>query len=763
MNSSRSQADRVASILQSLGEAYLLREQYAEAAAKFAQLLQAGQATPAIHRSFALALLGMNQAHEPARQAYQHVLQLFPNDRELLLKICRALLMHNARDPLALHVYKQTLKLNPPANRETLQALAQHFLKNEQPEPAFETLKRIALQENGEVSRTLMQIMHLGWRLEKYAETRSVLEYLAGRNESAMGPRRLLALDAAYALHRTASAQDATPRYWQTIVHALSVYGRLEYMGTLREFSALRLALACIHSLRVPKSAREAEGEAADDSSFLHELSQRLPALAAPTPSATAPPQALVLKISNIEYLLATNGEAMAWALAAKFLDFAGKYLAKAALASCFRMRDGLLAFGDSLNLLTLGAIDLLHKIDRYDATAKPATRIWVEAVAHARTESGGSAWRMLYETLHILESQNAAAGAPEKNRSILRVTRAVFEKQHLGETLPAKYVGLHRAEVPFFQTEVCEAIWRNPLEYVQEKTPYLFGKFLVTEKLRGSRAAGTYRARDRELERTLILKALSPHNSYRLTQEAALRERVTRALRHFGKLALPGLALIFDMGMQEEIFFFVREYIEGKSLEHLQNSRRRLSWPEGLALGARLCRILHAAHRTGVCHGNLKPGNLWLSASGEVKVSDFHVPLFVDHPDPDNLLNLASWQYSAPERRQGQPLRPTCDVYSLGAIIMEMLTGVPPELEEGEAGVLRETGVTGPPLPPFLTDILNRACNREAQDRFQTLADFEQALRGALDLMRQDQEVVFDEITRLARDRQLLETGSRK
>ncbi|MGH7495916.1 MAG: protein kinase domain-containing protein [bacterium] len=782
MNHSHSQADRVASILQSLGEAYLTRGQYAEAVTKFTQLLQTGQRAPAVHRSFALALAGMNQWNEPARQAFQHVLQLFPDDRDLLLKICRVLLAHNAREAFALQLYKRVLTLNPAPNRETLHALVQHFLKNEEFEPAFETLKRVALLENGDAPQTVTQLVHLGWRLEKYAEIRTVLEYLNGRNEKMASVRHWLALESAYAIHRANAGQAlavssegqgeagqiAAPHNWQTIVQALSAYGRVEYVAALREFSSLRLALALIQQSHRVWAKLGLENEAPDDTAFALELAQRFSSHQVAASSVSAARQILALKIINFDRLATASGAELANALTEKFIDFSVKYLVKAANATCYRLRDGVVAFADSLKLLAIAAVDLLHKIERYNVTAKPATQIWVQTAVHARTDGNGevelSAWRMLYEVLHMLEIKTGLsrpAMAPEKQNNSLIVARTVYEKRIGDEAMPAKYSGLRHATIPFFHAEICEAIWRNPLEYVQEKTPQPFGKYAVTEKLRGSRAAGTYRARDRELERVAILKALSPHNSYKLIQDPALREQVTVAVRHLGRLALPGVAMIYDMGWQEEIFFFVREFLEGKSLDEILHSGRCLLLPEGLALGMRLCRILHASHRAGVYHGNLKPGNIWLSANGEVKVSDFFVPLFVDLPDPNNLLDPANWQYSAPERRNGATLHATSDVFSFGAILCESMSGkLPLTAEEGEAEAFARSvapDAKRPPLHPVLAEVIARACHAEALERFQSFAELEAALRRAMELLQKDQEISFDEIARLSRERRLL------
>lgn len=775
MNDRFSNFDRSTAILQMLGETYLARGQFAEAAAKFSELVAAGKGTPETFRHLALALGGLNALDDNARPIYQQALQFFPHDRELLLKTCRVLLAHNAREPFAMQLYKQALLLNPPAGHETLLALAQHFWRNEQAQPAFETLKRLALFENGGRESTLAQLVPLGWRLEKYADTRSVLAYLAGRNEKAAWLQRWLALDSAYAwlrVYATAEAKQTQPesapsypaRDWRWISQALPAYDRLERLAALREFSVLQLALAGMHHQQAALQQSPAQS-----ASFFEELAQRLPALSqsqpepALRPAANAFPKFLViLKISNFEKLLAEAGETLAQALANKFMDFAAKYLLKASQAHCFRLRDGLLAFADAMPMLAIAALDLLHKIERYNATAKPAAQIWVQITAHAAAETPEPAavrcWRMLCETLHLSECQrapNAAAGAAKMFGNAFIMARPVYES-HIGyQVIPAKSAGVRRSPWPFFRAEICEAIWRNPLEYVEEKKPCVFGKFWVTVKLRGGREAGVYRARDRELERQVLLKALSPANSYRLVQDVALRERVVAALRQIGRLALPGIATIYDMGFQEEIFFFVREFLEGKSLDHIIQSGRRLSLAEGLALALRVCRILHEAHRAGVVHGNLKPGNIWLSPNGEVVIADFFVPVFVEKPDPGNLLNPAAWQYSAPERRKAASPQPAHDVFSLGAILYEALTGeLPPAAAEASAPPLRNEA---PPAPPLIAEIVAQACHPQAQERFQSFAEFEQILRQALEQLRKNEALSFDEITRWPQGRRLL------
>ncbi len=735
------QVPRLNSLVQSLAEAYLENGQFAEAADNFSELVRNGLQTPNVYRNLARALLGMESFTEAAQKVYQHVLGLFPNERDLCMQMCKLLLKHKAHDPFAFKCYQQTLALNPPPERELLWALALHLQEIGYAPAAFEILKRLALRENGNVQKTLMYLVQCGKSLGKQNEVRNLLLYLEGRNERALGVLRLLALDYAHAFLSEDATLKFSPREWQVITQVLLSYERLESVGAAREYATLRLALAQRQS---QTALRPQKKQAANEQTHLAELLQRLPQPSEGYPAefAASIKHVYGMHLSNLAHISATLGETVARNLAQRFIAFATKYLSKAAHALCFPLADGFLAFSDSAYVLAAAALDMLHKIERYNLTAVKGTQLFVQTAVHTVEakphDTANTSLLVILELLHVLEAKRSAAELQPGTRNRLFFPAEVHARVPVIEILPARALGFLDSPSADFQVEVYEAVWRNPLEYVQEKTPYDLERFVVTTKLRGGRYFSTYGGRDRQLERKVVIKALSPHVSFKLAQDAELRDQVVATLRKIGRLEAQGLAAIYDMGFHEDIFFFAREYLEGKSLAEVLQSGRRFTLAESVNLTMRLCRILSAAHRQEIFHGNLKPANIWLFENDELKLSDFLVPGFAEKPDVTNHANPASWNYAAPELFHTFVPSAPSDIYALGVMLYELLAGKPPFSEmtsaaELEAAVLPPLSVQRPDLPLKLDVILARACESSFQQRYQTLFEFESALRTLL------------------------------
>jgi hypothetical protein len=710
----------------------LERGHFAEAADKFGELVRNGLQTPNVYRNLALSLLGAQSLNENSQPIYEYVLKIFPNDRELLLKICGLLLKHQAQDGFALKCYQQTLALNPPPGRELLWALAAHLQALGYGPAAFEILKRMALRENGNETRTLAQLVQAAARLGKRNEAHSILLYLQGRNERAHGVARLLALDYARAFLRAESAHALSTREWQMITQAALGYERLPSLRAAREYAILRLALARVQS---PNAQSAGPGDV-----HLADFLQRLSPLKTHGAIANARFEHVCgLRLSNLARVRERAGEIVARELAQKFLAFAAKQLGKAAQAWCHVFNDGLLACADSLAALVEGAIDVLNKMERYNLTAAPGAQLFAQTVVHARRpaafDEARQSVQVLYETLHLLEAQPSSAAALQ-GRSCLWLPAGLYEAGLGPETLPATALGVVRFEEEEFEAEVYEAVWRNPLEHVEEKTPKAWGRFIVYERLRRDSVSGTYRGRDRQLERNVIIRALSPAASARLAQDEARREHVLAAIRNLAKLESPGLAAIYDMGFHEEIFFYAREYLEGIALAEALREQRAFAREESLQLAARLCRVLSAAHRQGVIHGNLKPENVWLFPNEELKLSDFYVPDFVERPEPPPRGNFFSRRYLAPELFAGFAPNVQSDVYALGMILYELLAGHS-HLAEFDSAMAPEEMFL--PLlsslqlevPPGLDEIFLRACHKNPAARYKNLFELESALRG--------------------------------
>jgi eukaryotic-like serine/threonine-protein kinase len=241
------------------------------------------------------------------------------------------------------------------------------------------------------------------------------------------------------------------------------------------------------------------------------------------------------------------------------------------------------------------------------------------------------------------------------------------------------------------------------------------------------------FRAEDEVLGRAVAVKVLSAQYA----RDEPLRARFTREALAAARLsAEPGTVTIFDVGEWKGRPFIVMEHLGGGSLE----DRLRAGGPppidEALAWLDQAAGALDAAHRRGVVHRDVKPGNLLLDQDGDLRVADFGI---ASAAGLDSLTLtgtvLGTAGYLSPEQARGERATPASDRYSLGVVAYELLTGRRPfETESPTAEAAAHAQAEVPPISPQLDPVFRRALSKDPQERFETASDFVAALREALE-----------------------------
>ena len=251
---------------------------------------------------------------------------------------------------------------------------------------------------------------------------------------------------------------------------------------------------------------------------------------------------------------------------------------------------------------------------------------------------------------------------------------------------------------------------------------------------------AAVYAAHDTLLDRPVAIKVLAEH----LNEDVAARERFQREARAAAALSFhPGIVTIFDVGEHEGRPYIVMEYLRGGSLadrlrtDGAQPPGRSLAWL-GQAAAA-----LDAAHAAGVVHRDVKPANLLLDDSDNVKVADFGVASAAgldSFTAAGTVLGTAG--YLSPEQARGEQASPASDCYALAVVAFELLTGRRPFARDSTAAEAAAHVHEPPPaaseldpeLPPELDDVFARALAKEPERRYRSCADLVGAIREALD-----------------------------
>ena len=254
------------------------------------------------------------------------------------------------------------------------------------------------------------------------------------------------------------------------------------------------------------------------------------------------------------------------------------------------------------------------------------------------------------------------------------------------------------------------------------------------------------YRARDTRLERAVAVKVLPEH----LSKSAEVRQRFEREAKTISQLSHPHICALYDVGHEGELEYLVMELLEGETLAS-RLARGPIPLDQTLRYGTEIADALDKAHRAGIVHRDLKPGNVMLTKSG-VKLLDFGLAKVVSRTTPSGSLTalptqadltqegaiLGTFQYMAPEQLEGKDADGRTDIFALGAVLYEMVTGRKAFAGASQASLISAILRDEPqpisqaqPASPVALDRVVRTClAKDPEERWQSASDLKRELR---------------------------------
>lgn len=259
--------------------------------------------------------------------------------------------------------------------------------------------------------------------------------------------------------------------------------------------------------------------------------------------------------------------------------------------------------------------------------------------------------------------------------------------------------------------------------------------RYRILELLGEGGMAFVFKAKDEQLERNVAIKTLKPV----YISDSNFVSRFKREAQTAANLNHPNIVQIFDWGVEESEPYFVMEYVEGTTLSSVLAKNKRVNISDALYIGSQVSAALHEAHENNLVHRDIKPGNIMITPGGKIKVTDFGIVSIQDE-DSDITKSgtiLGTANYISPEQAQGLPVSKQSDLYSLGVVLYELISGKTPF--DGDTPISIATKhLTEKPksiselindIPTGVEKIILKLLNKKQINRYKSAEDLRAAL----------------------------------
>ncbi len=693
------QQERVEQLLHKLGKAYLERRQFAEAYEKLKQLVEMAPDNVEYAMDASVAAVGLSKISDDAIALYKKAVSGNLEANALKMGLATLFVQKNVTRPFAIQMCEEAAKLNSPNAQKVRLFLKEHYEHVGDDAQAGRMEHDVVFNtKNKKVIRNYLEEL---WWNGRFPEAHQALDDAGRENGLTTFIDRHSLLTTAY--EHFAQNKFLTNR--ETVDKAIVALENLdirESLDVLREYLLLR---ACVPDKIVQANLQKAEIEEYEfilghvsleevfqairnggvrinsDSPHMAEFSLREEILnilekcsekeGGESSSVEEWKSILFLKIR-----LQRGGQ-----IPEKLIQLVSSSISQIKQTLVRQSGTGFLCLGSEPNAVISSVIGLLKHLEKYNAAVPDSGRVFVAGALHLLPKNASDDRAFLNELVkaaHLLKFAENATDDQYRGAGAILLNTA--EKNGIaGEKSSITLLPKPAAMLmPGHQSAWSEVIWYNPLSHVQQGQSYQIGRFELGKCLLQNENYATYLAHDTQLDRPVIIKTLTPEHAVKYLENDVEREKLFDKLREIGRLNHPNIANLYDMGQQDNLIFYVREYVEGKPVTEAEFDEEQKE-ATVLATTQALVRALLYAQREGLMHLNLKPGNVWVSQANQVKIVDFFLPAFSAQSDGSGVLYPAQWRYRAPELFEESAADLRSDVYSLGALLYEIIAGKHP------------------------------------------------------------------------------------
>lgn len=268
-----------------------------------------------------------------------------------------------------------------------------------------------------------------------------------------------------------------------------------------------------------------------------------------------------------------------------------------------------------------------------------------------------------------------------------------------------------------------------------------MLGRYKVLKELGRGAMGVVYLGKDPTIQRFVAIKTMRLDEADDAEKLQEVKSRFFREAESTGRLAHPNIVTIYDAGEEQDLGYIAMEVLEGTTLKHWSRKPNLLPLDKLIPIVATVADALDYAHQEGVVHRDIKPANIMITKGATVKVMDFGIAKMASSSKTQTNIVLGTPTYMSPEQIAGKKVDGRSDIFSLGVVLFEMLSGRPPFTADNLSALLFAIAhnphpsikVIRPDIPPALQHVLNQALEKDPALRFRRASEFAQELRACL------------------------------
>ncbi|MBX3301974.1 MAG: serine/threonine protein kinase [Nitrospira sp.] len=271
---------------------------------------------------------------------------------------------------------------------------------------------------------------------------------------------------------------------------------------------------------------------------------------------------------------------------------------------------------------------------------------------------------------------------------------------------------------------------------------PVKLGRYKVLKELGRGSMGVVYLGKDPTIQRFVAIKTMQLDAIDDADKLQEVKGRFFREAESTGRLSHPNIVTIFDAGEEHDLGYIAMELLQGTTLKAWSRKPNLMPFQKAMSILATVAEAMDYAHQQGVVHRDIKPANIMMTTGDVVKIMDFGIAKMATSSKTQTNIVMGTPTYMSPEQIAGKKVDGRSDIFSLGVVMFELLTGRPPFLADNVSALLFAIAHTPhpslkavrPDLPPILKDVLDRALHKDPVHRYHRAGDFAMELRSCVE-----------------------------